>query len=63
MNYAKKLIVCKRYIKNKKKIDDTYQQSEDLSNVIKEKRTHLNEYIYEMKTLQCTISKLKQDNF
>ena len=49
--------------KSRKKIDDTNQQSEDLSNSIKAKRTRLNECIYEMKTLQCTISKLKQDNF
>ena len=45
--------------KSKKKIDDTNKQSEDLSNAIKEKRIGLNECIYEMKTLQCTISKLK----
>ena len=49
--------------KSKKKIDDTNQQSEDLSNSIKAKRTRLNECIYEMKTLLCTINKLKQDNF
>ena len=49
--------------KSRKKIDDTNQQSEDLSNSIKAKRTRLNECIYEMKTLQSTISKLKQDNF
>ena len=49
--------------KSKKKIDDTNQQSEELSNSIKAKKTRLNECIYEMKTLQCTISKLKQDNF
>ena len=49
--------------KSKKKIEDTNQQSEDLSNSIKAKKTRLNECIYEMKTLQSTISKLKQDNF
>ena len=49
--------------KSKKKIDDTNQQSEDLSNSIQAKRTRLNECLYEMKTLQSTISKLKQDNF
>ena len=49
--------------KSKKKIDDTNQQSEDLSNSIKAKRTRLNECIYEMKTLLCTINKVKQDNF
>ena len=49
--------------KSKKKIDDTNQQSEDLANAIKSKKTRLNECIYEMKTLQSTINKLKQDNF
>ena len=49
--------------KSKKKIDDTNQQSEDLASSIKEKKTRLNECIYEMKTLQSTIAKLKQDNF
>ena len=49
--------------KSKKKIDDTNQQSEDLANSIKAKKTRLNECLYEMKTLQCTINKLKQDNF
>ena len=49
--------------KSKKKIDDANQQSDDLSNSIQAKRTRLNECIYQMKTLQCTISKLKQDNF
>ena len=49
--------------KSKKKIDETNQQSEELANAIKAKKTRLNECIYEMKTLQCTISKLKQDNF
>ena len=49
--------------KSKKKINDTKQQSEDLSNLIKAKRTRLNECIYEMKTLQGTINKLNQDNF
>ena len=49
--------------KSKKKIDDTNQQSEDLANSIKAKKTRLNECIYEMKTLQNTINKLKRDNF
>jgi len=49
--------------KSKKKIDDTNQQSEDLANSIKAKKTRLNECLYEMKTLQYTINKLKQDNF
>ena len=49
--------------KSKKKIDDTNQQSEDLANSIKAKKTRLNECLYEMKTLQYTIHKLKQDNF
>ena len=49
--------------KSKKKIEDTNQQSEDLSSAIQAKKTRLNECIYEMKTLQSTISKLKQDNF
>ena len=49
--------------KSRKKIDDTNQQSEDLANAIKSKKTRLNECIYEMKTLQSTINKLKQDNF
>ena len=49
--------------KSKKKIDDANQQSEDLANSIKAKKTRLNECIYEMKTLQSTIAKLKQDNF
>ena len=38
--------------KSKKKIDDTNQQSEDLANSIKAKKTRLNECLYEMKTLQ-----------
>ena len=46
-----------------KRIEDTNQQSEDLSSAIQAKKTRLNECIYEMKTLQSTISKLKQDNF
>ena len=49
--------------KSKKKIDDTNQQSEDLANSIKAKKTRLNECLYEMKTLQYRIHKLKQDNF
>jgi hypothetical protein len=49
--------------KSKKKIDDTNQLSEDLANSIKAKKTRLNECLYEMKTLQYTINKLKQDNF
>ena len=49
--------------KSKKKIDDANQQSEDLANSIKAKKTRLNECIYEMKILQSTIAKLKQDNF
>jgi hypothetical protein len=64
MNYAKKSIVCKKWTKNrKKKIEETNQQSEDLSSSIQAKKTRLNECIYEMKTLQSTINKLKQDNF
>ena len=49
--------------KSKKKIEETNQQSEDLSSSIQAKKTRLNECIYEMKTLQSTINKLKQDNF
>ena len=49
--------------KSKKKIDDANQQSEDLASSIKAKKIRLNECIYEMKILQSTIAKLKQDNF
>ena len=49
--------------KSKKKIEDTDSQSENLTKSIESKKTRLNECIYEMKTLQRTIDKLKQDNF
>ena len=49
--------------KSKKKIEDTNERSQHLSNMIETKKTCLNECIYEMKTLQKTIDKLKKDNF
>ena len=49
--------------KSKKKVEDTDNKSQKLANIIQTKKTCLNECIYEMKTLQRTIDKLKKDNF
>ena len=48
---------------NKNMIDETNARSKNLALLIKEKRTELNEGLYQMKTLLGNINKLKRDNF
>ena len=61
---TKKIDSLQKMEKNSKNmIEDTNTRSKNLANLIKEKRTELNEGLYQMKTLLGNINKLKRDNF
>ena len=61
---TKKIDSLQKMEKNSKNIiEDSNTRNKNLSNLINEKRTELNEGLYQMKTLLGNINKLKRDNF
>ena len=61
---TKKIDSLQKILKHSRgQIEDTNTKSKNLANLIKQKRTELNEGLYQMKTLLGNINKLKKDNF
>ena len=61
---TKKIDSLQKIVKNSRnQIEDTNTRSKNLANLIKQKKTELNEGLYHMKTLISNINKLKKDNF
>ena len=61
---TKKIDSLQKIVRNSKnQIEDTNSRSKNLANLIQQKKTQLNEGLYQMKTLICNINKLKKDNF
>ena len=61
---TKKIDSLQKIVKNSRnQIEDTNTRSKNLANLIKQKKTELNEGLYHMKTLISNINILKKDNF